>query len=177
VRTHSFVPTFGNPRDSLQHSTLRNWLMNGPSFHDNFHDPGWTQYKSDARRLLSDSASRRWLDQPINNLLTPELEGHVSPQRENTLGDPQGGIPHRGCRRQADDAEAQNRARSVQEVPTRYHRTRRCLYVRLFAALAPVVCILNIFSALGSVILMNYPADPNDGYIIGSVSHFFVTPV
>jgi hypothetical protein len=175
VQSQTYIPTFEDSSSSGNYGTLHNWLTKtGPSFHDNFHDPRWIQYKLDLRRHLSEPTMKRWLSQPIGIFLTREEQEGIPNSRRSNRPDSLGDLLTRREGRFVNDEEAQDRTHQdieVQEPLNRYGRVRRCLYNRLYAALAPAVCILNIASAIGCVILANYSSEQADGVFIGSVLH------
>lgn len=98
-------------------------------------------------------------------LTREEYEGHSSP-RVSTRPVISRDLSDRGENGFADDEEAQQDI-EVQEPLNRYNQVRQVVYNKLYAALAPVVCVLSIASTIGCVILANYSNQPVDGVFIG----------
>ncbi|KAH8751857.1 hypothetical protein F5882DRAFT_62035 [Hyaloscypha sp. PMI_1271] len=160
-----------NPLRAPRNSTLCKFLLDGPSVHGHFEDMLWMPYSHAVRRLLLDPESRSWLEQDVDIFLdAADLmnTGERGDTGQEALRDSE----------QLYDEEAQN-DEDPEEFPRQLHSTwrriRTLVFNTLFAPLATAVCIFNITTALGYVILMNDPAPPKPSYIIGTLVTWFST--
>jgi len=96
---------------------------------------------------------------------------------EGEQNDPNPGTAQRALERRRDE-EAQNDGDTeevLRHLPRRWRRIRTWCFNRLFPPLSAAVCIFNITTALGYVMLMNDPAPPKSSYIIGALVTWFLT--
>lgn len=121
-------------------------------------------YSHAVRRLLLAPGSRNLLEEDVDIFdavgLMEDLERNDT--REEARRTPEVET--------AFDEEAQGDGHAEDD-PREAHncwpRVRTLLFNKLFAFLSAVVCIINITTALGYVMLMNDPAPPKSSYIVG----------